>query len=80
MLMILAPHDDMNKKLQIIAPVGMKITKIMAIASVIAVVAMMMKIAAMAAETLIIMLMTLDSGTAIRMKEKANDSCLQTRG
>lgn len=73
------PGDDMKIMLPIIAPAVMKITKIMTIASVITVVTMMMKIAVMAAEALIITLMTVGSETAIRIKT-AIDSSLQTRG
>lgn len=57
----------------------MRIAKIMKITSVIKVVTMMMKTAAMAAETLIITLMTVGSETAIRIKT-AIDSSLQTQG
>ncbi len=74
--------DDGRDKdnLLIRAPaVVMKITKIMMITSVITVVTMMMKIEVMAAETLIIALMTVGSETAIRIKT-AIDSSLQTQG
>lgn len=65
--------------LPIAALVAMEITKIMPIASVITAITMMMKTAAMAAETLIITLMTVGSETAIRIKT-AIDSSLQTQG
>lgn len=65
--------------LPIAALVVMEITKIMPIASVITAITMMMKTAAMAAETLIITLMTVGSETAIRIKT-AIDSSLQTQG
>lgn len=65
--------------LPIAALVAMEITKIMLIASVITAITMMMKTAAMAAETLIITLMTVGSETAIRIKT-AIDSSLQTQG
>lgn len=68
-----------KRMLPIAALVAMEITKIMPIASVITAITMMMKTAAMAAETLIITLMTVGSETAIRIKT-AIDSSLQTQG
>lgn len=65
--------------LMIAAPVVMKITEIVMITLVITVVTKMIETAAMAAETLIITLMTVSSETAVRIKA-ATDSFLQTRG
>lgn len=80
MLMIMTTMMMLKKMmLPIAALVAMEITKIMPIASVITAITMMMKTAAMAAETLIITLMTVGSETAIRIKT-AIDSSLQTQG
>lgn len=80
MLMIMRTMMMLKKMmLPIAALVAMEITKIMPIASVITAITMMMKTAAMAAETLIITLMTVGSETAIRIKT-AIDSSLQTQG